>query len=153
MIKFSQRSLGNLQECHIDLQKVFTFVAALSNVDFVIVKGHRSIKEQQELYAQGRTKKGSIVTNADGVNKKSKHNEFPSRALDIIIYTKDPIVGKKITYDMSHLSYIAGIVRACSQILLDRGEITHMVRWGGNWDSDDVLLYDQKLIDGPHFEI
>lgn len=38
-----------------------------------IVEGVRTKERQQELYAQGRTAPGPIVTNADGIYKKSEH--------------------------------------------------------------------------------
>lgn len=42
---------------------------------------HRSNEEQNTLYAQGRTTKGKIVTNAKA--GQSKHNKKPSEAFDI----------------------------------------------------------------------
>jgi len=41
--------------------------------DFTITEGVRTAERQQSLYAQGRTQKGIIVTNVDGVKKKSNH--------------------------------------------------------------------------------
>lgn len=38
-----------------------------------IVEGVRTVERQAELYAQGRTTSGPIVTHADGVVKRSKH--------------------------------------------------------------------------------
>lgn len=47
---------------------------------------YRSPKEQQRLYKQGRFgNPGPIVTQLDGVQKKSKHNFFPSRAVDVCV--------------------------------------------------------------------
>ena len=45
------------------------------------VEGHRSHERQAELYAQGRSRPGSIVTNAKP--GQSRHNDFPSRAVDL----------------------------------------------------------------------
>ena len=39
----------------------------------IITQGARTTEQQQALYAQGRTKPGKIVTNADGVRRKSLH--------------------------------------------------------------------------------
>lgn len=39
----------------------------------LVTAGVRTAEEQAALYAQGRTAPGSIVTNADGVVKKSNH--------------------------------------------------------------------------------
>lgn len=46
-----------------------------------VLEGHRSLGRQAELYAQGRTKPGPIVTNAKP--GQSKHNAYPSRAVDL----------------------------------------------------------------------
>lgn len=51
----------------------------------IITCSYRSPREQQRLYAQGRTAPGGIVTQADGVRKLSKHNAWPARALDTAI--------------------------------------------------------------------
>ena len=46
--------------------------AAKKGIDVVITNGFRSVQEQNQLYDQGRTKKGNIVTNAKG--GESYHN-------------------------------------------------------------------------------
>ncbi len=43
--------------------------AANEGITVVITEGFRSFKEQDELYKQGRTKKGNIVTYARGGNR------------------------------------------------------------------------------------
>lgn len=61
--------------------------------ELILTCTYRSIKEQQILYAQGRTTKGRIVTWVDGVKKKSNHNYYPSRAIDVAV-----VVGGKISW-------------------------------------------------------
>lgn len=73
MNKASNRTKNNLKGVHPDLIMVITYALAISEVDFFVNEGVRTLQRQQELYAQGRTIKGSIVTNVDGVNKKSNH--------------------------------------------------------------------------------
>jgi peptidoglycan L-alanyl-D-glutamate endopeptidase CwlK len=36
--------------------------------------------------------------------------------------------------------------------LLVEGKISHAIRWGGDWDSDDIFD-DQNFDDLPHFEL
>jgi peptidoglycan L-alanyl-D-glutamate endopeptidase CwlK len=153
--KFSSSSADKLKSCHIDLQKVINLAISRSNIDFGISQGERSVKTQQEYYAIGRTveKHKSTITNIDGVKKLSKHNHSPSQAVDIYVYHSDASTRTKIIYDTMHLSYIAGLIDSCAQELLAKKEITHKVRWGGNWDSDGIIVYDQSLNDLPHFEI
>lgn len=73
MNKMSNRSKNNLKGVHPNMIMLVSYALAISEVDFFVNEGLRSLQRQQELYAQGRTTKGSIVTNVDGVNKKSNH--------------------------------------------------------------------------------
>ncbi|MED0738884.1 M15 family metallopeptidase, partial [Aneurinibacillus thermoaerophilus] len=69
------------------------FEAWQRGIYVLITQGYRSIAEQNELYAQGRTKPGKIVTNAKGGT--SYHNY--GLALDFALYTPD---GKQVVWDM-----------------------------------------------------
>lgn len=65
-----------LQGLHPQLiSKVNQVIAAMHALgfDLVVTQGLRTTQQQQALYAQGRTKPGHIVTNADGVTNKSNH--------------------------------------------------------------------------------
>jgi len=153
--KFSNNSATKLATCHEDIQKVFNLVISRSNVDFGIAEGYRTVEKQQSYYAIGRTIQlhRSTITNVDGIVKKGKHNYNPSKAIDIYVWHDDTNTRKKISYDGMHLAYIAGLVDSCSKELKDKGEITHNITWGGNWDSDGIIIFDQNLDDMPHFEI
>lgn len=142
MNKFSANSLDNLNSCEPDLMDVFLLAIQRSCIDFGVSEGHRSVARQQALYEQGRTKPGHIVTYIDGINKKSKHNEYPSKAADIFAW-----VSGKVSYEVKDLCYIAGVVMSCAQ------ELAVDMRWGGNWDRDGIIIADQNFIDLPHFEI
>ena len=60
-----------------------------------------------------------------------------------------------IIYDEVHLAFVMGIIWACGQELKEQGEITHNLRWGGNWDTDGVIALDrdQSFDDLPHIEL
>lgn len=139
--KFSDTSAQRLSTCTNNLQRVFNLAIKRSNVDFGIACGRRTIEEQQELYAQGRTKEGSIVTNVDGFNVLSKHNENPSEAVDIYAW-----INGKASWEDKPLCYIAGVIMSCAK------ELGVKLRWGGNWNSNGVIISDQNLKDLPHFE-
>jgi peptidoglycan L-alanyl-D-glutamate endopeptidase CwlK len=87
----------------------------------------RSVEEQQRLYAQGRTTPGQVVTQIDGLTKKSKHNLEPARAIDIAIS-----VGGKVSWDPDEYKRAAVYLKA-------RG-----ASWGGDWLT---------FRDYPHFEV
>lgn len=146
MKSFGKNSTDKLSTCHPDLQKIYNLAISRTNIDFGISEGHRDLDRQYQLYLEGKSK-------IDGVNKKGKHNYEPSLAVDIYIYHPDYNTRKKIIYDKVHLAYIAGIVRSCAEELYEKGEVTHKIRWGANWDSDGVIDLDQSFDDYPHTEL
>jgi hypothetical protein len=88
-----------------------------------VTSGFRTWKEQDELYAQGRTKAGSIVTNAKG--GQSNHNF--GTAIDVV-----PIVGGKADWNTKRWNDIAKVGKEVGFV------------WGGDWKG---------LVDKPHFEM
>ena len=152
---FGENSNRKKETCHKDLQKILDLAISRSNIDFGIAEGHRPVSVQQEYYAIGRTKDlhKKPITNVDGLIKKGKHNYQPSLAADLFIWHPDKKTRQKIAYDNVHLSYIMGIIWSCAAELLEKGEITHRLRWGGNWDNDQELIYDQSFDDLPHIEL
>lgn len=146
MYSFGSNSLMNLSTCHPDLQKVLSLALSRSEIDFGISEGHRSLERQLKLFREGKSK-------IDGISRKGKHNYKPSMAADIYVYHPDVDTRKKIIYDRVHLAYIAGVIQSCAKELLEKGEITHKLRWGGNWDSDGIIGLDQSFDDFPHHEL
>lgn len=142
MYSFGKKSMEKLLTCHEDLQKIMNLAISRSRVDFGISEGHRSEERQKELYQEGKT---TVL--------KSMHNNNPSLACDIYAYHKDPKTRRKKQYDKGTLCYIAGVVVSCTKELLEKKEIEHTVRWGGNWDCDGEILTDHDFEDMPHFEI
>lgn len=103
-------------------------------VPIVITQGLRTIAEQDELYAQGRTKPGQIVTNAKGGY--SNHNF--GMAIDFALLLPD---GKNVSWDMKRDGNGSGTadwydVVAVAKVL--------GFAWGGDWNS---------FKDYPHFEM
>ena len=153
--EYGSSSLEKLNTCHPDLIKIAQLVIKRTKIDIGISEGHRPVERQQFLYSIGRTIQlyKQPVTNVDGVKKKGKHNYKPSKALDFYVYHPSRSVRTKIAYDTNHLCYIAGIFDSCAKELYDRGEISYLIRWGGNWDQDGVIAYDQSFDDMPHVEL
>jgi peptidoglycan L-alanyl-D-glutamate endopeptidase CwlK len=136
-MKFGSRSLRNLLGVHPDLVRVMDEAIKDTPVDFTITDGVRTVQEQQALYAQGRTRPGAIVTNTDGVKKKSNHqvkDDGYGYAVDLYPYLN----GKVDVNAVKELRVIA------SHILATAGRLNVPVEWGGNWKT---------LRDLPHFEI
>jgi len=143
---FGKNSKAKLETCHLDLVKIHKLAIQRTRVDYGISEGHRSIERQKELFDKG-------YSQIDGINKKGKHNYKPSLATDIYIYHPDLATRRKLAYDKCSLCYVAGIIISCAKELYEMGKITHKIRWGGNWDKDGIILYDQSFDDLPHFEL
>lgn len=138
--KLGERSLNNLDGVHPNLVKVMKAAIVNSPVDFTITEGIRTLKRQQELYAQGRTKPGIRVTNADGIRNKSNHQAkadgfghavdlYPFFLGQVQVNHKDTIKNLKLISD--HIKKVAK-------------ELGIEITWGGDWKSP---------YDPPHFEL
>lgn len=141
MYKFSKTSKARLETCHHDLQLIMNETIKITNIDFGISEGHRSIEKQQQYFLEGKSK-------IDGINTKGKHNYSPSMAVDIY-----PYFNNQARWDKEHLTYLAGLIHGVAEMLWQQNKINHTIRWGGNWDMDGVILLDQSFDDRPHFEL
>lgn len=143
MANYSIKSLDKLLTSHRDLVKIFTYV--IRHFDCTILYGHRTPKEQYQLWLKGREDDEDIVTYLDGYKKLSKHNAMPSMATDAVSY---PINWK----DLSQHYYFAGYVKAVADMLYDQCKITHKVRCGADWNKN-MQVSDEKFMDLFHFEL
>ena len=94
----------------------------------------RTVKEQDELYAQGRTKPGSIVTNAKGSNYSSMHQW--GIAFDFYLDMDIDKDGKKSDDAFNNSKKTFQKVGAIGKNL--------GLEWGGDWRS---------IVDMPHFQL
>ena len=117
-----------LQQLHPALASaVRAIVADLASRGIVVevVQGLRTYKEQDELYAKGRTKPGPIVTQARG--GQSNHNF--GLAVDLCPFTNDK---PDWNAPMSVWAAIGASAEA------------HGLEWGGSW---------KKFLDKPHVQL
>jgi len=135
----SKKSLSKLSECDVDLQELMQEAIKDSPYDFGIMSGYRSPVKQNELYQKGRSVDGGIVTYCDGYIKKSKHNNSPSLAVDIMCYA-----GGKITWSPVVYLEVGTHIMEIAETLFEKGIINNRISWGGHW---------HKFKDWPHFQI
>lgn len=107
---FSQRSLRNL-DVHPDLVKVAKRALALSEVDFIITDGGRSVAEQRENVRKG-------------VSKTMNSRHLTGHALDFVA-----LVDRRATYEKGYMKRIADAFKAAGDEILGPGR----VEWGGDW--------------------
>jgi len=146
MYSFGKRSRSRLDTCHPDL--ILIMEEAIKIFDFSVLEGIRSTEQQQEYFETGRSK-------LDGINKLSKHQDHGdnlSYAVDIMPYARgtNAFSGKEL--DKARFYFLAGVVKMATAKLQEEGKISHSIRWGGDWDSDNIFD-DQDFFDTPHFEI
>ncbi len=119
------------------VEAVTRVLAAMAALGFPmkVVQGVRTLAEQQELYAQGRSIPGAIVTNADGVRNPSNHQpkaDGLGYAVDCAFIDNPATPVIETWSDRSPW----GAYGACAKAL--------GLRWGGDFKS---------IPDRPHIEL
>lgn len=127
-LPLSKQSQDRLSECDPRLVTLVTEVAR--EFPLLVLAGHRGEAEQNAAYQSGHSKLAW---------PKSKHNAVPSQAVDLAPF---PYNAK----DRDRLLLFAGIVLGIAS------RLKIPIRWGGDWDSDQ-LLADEKFPDLFHFEL
>lgn len=140
MPAFSKKSIGMLQQCHPDLQKVM--MEAIKIIDFSVTEGARTKEKQIEYFKTGRSK----TLNSKHLPKYCKEiGKECSFAIDVVPY---PISWD----DRERFCLLAGIVLGIAKILKDKGIIKSDIRWGGDWNRNNITK-DESFSDLPHFEV
>jgi len=134
--EMDDRTLRNFRTLEPKAQEKFTpfirqakAVANSYGVEYVAISGTRGKKEQNDLYAKGRTKPGRVVTNA----RYGYSNHNFGIALDFGVF-------KGTRYlDSSDPELAAKVHKAVSLVAKQHG-----IDWGGSWNG---------FRDLPHFEV
>lgn len=143
MAKWSSRSLAAYETLHPSLQLLCDKVLQIH--DCSIVYGYRSKELQDKLHAEGKSKLKF---------PQSKHNTFPSEAVDLIPYVKgqDP-------YHLPLITHFAGIVLGVARELYNSAQMRYRIRWGGNWSTQPdnpsftEILEQGRFFDAAHYEL
>ncbi len=116
-----------------DRKNILIEEAAAINIDVFITEGNRSIERQNQLYEQGRSKEGNIVTHARG--GESYHNY--GLAIDYALRNEAGEIIWDIHYDGNHNGQPDWFEVA--DIAKDLG-----FEWGGDW---------RNFKDYPHLQM
>jgi peptidoglycan L-alanyl-D-glutamate endopeptidase CwlK len=126
--KHSARSLKNLQGVHPDLRRVFDRALAISDMDFVIIEGLRTVERQRQLVAAGASK-----------TMNSRH--LTGHAVDVCPMVDISGNGKVETSEM----FNPRLLTKLSQHVKAAAEIEGVaIAWGGDW---------RTFKDLPHWEL
>lgn len=120
MNRWSTSSKRKLDTCVPEIQELFN--AVLQKMDCTVIFGHRGEELQNEAYEKGFSKLPW---------PRSKHNRFPSKAIDIMPYPVD-------WNDMGRLIEFSKIVKETAE------EMSIDIEWGGDWTN---------FFDGAHWEV
>jgi peptidoglycan LD-endopeptidase CwlK len=123
----SAKSLAKLDGVHPDLVRVVKRAIAISEVDFAVIEGVRTMARQRELVASGASKtlKGRHIPDNNRCGM--------SCAVDLAAF-----VGGKIEWSWPLYPKIAAAMKQAA------AELAVPIEWGGDWKT---------LRDGPHFQL
>jgi peptidoglycan L-alanyl-D-glutamate endopeptidase CwlK len=148
----SNRSLDKLEGVHPDLVAVVKRAIQITDVDFGVTYGVRTLAEQEELYNSGRSQ-----------TMKSKHliqDDGYSHAVDLVAY-----FGSNVSWELNVYDNI------CDAMAIAAEELEVPIKWGAAWSEGDIRFYEdtaedamnayidlrrsegrRPFIDAPHFE-
>lgn len=130
----SERSEKNLEGVDERLANVVRKVAETYSI--LVIEGLRTKERQADLYAQGRTKPGKVIT----WTMKSKHLE--GKAVDVVLLRNGKI----------HWEDPSDFVELGKVMLETATAMGVKLRWGYDWDRDSDIR-EKGENDGPHFEL
>ncbi len=130
MYSYGTNSTIELATCTSNIQTVFN--AAIKIRDISILEGRRSNDRQHKLFLEGKSKLDA---------GESKHNHFPSQAVDAIPYPTTSEDWENREYWVEWSSWLKGFASGMGITLIS----------GFDWDND-YDLDDQTFFDGPHFQ-
>ena len=111
MFKFSQRSIKNLEGVNYKLRMVVERALSLSEVDFGITEGVRSLERQKELVASGKSQ-----------TMRSYH--LRGNAVDVVAY-----VNGKVSWEWPLYEKISKAFKEAAK------ELEVKITWGGDWKT------------------
>lgn len=144
--ELSKRSKDRLSGVHPDLVRVVEKAISISDIDFTVLEGVRSIARQEQLVKSGASQ-----------TMRSRH--ITGHAIDLGAY-----VAGQVRWDWPLYYKLAEAVKQAAI------ELSTPIVWGGVWDKllndlgdteDEVAQYvvrrkalgKKAFIDGPHFEL
>ncbi len=145
--KLSQRSLDRLKGLDQDLIDVVQRAIDITEIDFGVSEGLRTLERQKELVEKGASQ-----------TLKSKH--LGGKAVDLVAY-----IGPRVSWELKVYDDIADAMRQAAK------ELDVTLRWGAAWHknltdtdmpSEDLMneyidlrrsQNRRPFIDAPHFEL
>ncbi len=125
------------------LIQVLDLAITISPVDFMVIEGVRTRARQKELYAQGRTKPGKVVTWTLNSNHFVNLATGFGEAFDAL----------PAPYDWSTKGPNGDPFVLMADAIFEAGRRLRIpIRWGADWDQDGNPK-ERGETDSPHFEL
>lgn len=132
MPAFGKASSKNLATAHLNLQWLFKEV--VKHFDCAIICGYRNQADQDKAVDQGYSKNPWPA---------SKHNAYPSLAVDVMPY---PVDWSNDPKNIERITLFAGFVLGVAS------QMGIKIRWGGDWNMD-TQVKDNVFDDFGHYEL
>ena len=151
--RLSQRSMDKLEGVHPAMTAVVERAIQLTDVDFGVTQGVRTLDEQKANVAAGRSQ-----------TMASKHllqDDGFSHAVDVVAY-----VGSDVSWELNMYDNICDAFKTAAE------EVGCSIKWGAAWSEGDIRTYSSSaedammayvdlrrsqgrrpFIDAPHFEL
>ena len=151
--RLSQRSMDRLEGVHPAMTGVVERAIQLTDVDFGVTQGVRTLDEQKANVAAGRSQ-----------TMASKHllqDDGFSHAVDVVAY-----VGSDVSWELNMYHNICDAFKTAAE------EVGCSIKWGAAWSEGDIRTYSSSaedammayvdlrrsqgrrpFIDAPHFEL
>ena len=151
--RLSQRSMDRLEGVHPAMTAVVERAIQLTDVDFGVTQGVRTLDEQKANVAAGRSQ-----------TMASKHllqDDGFSHAVDVVAY-----VGPDVSWELNVYDDICDAFKEAAK------EVGCSIKWGAAWSEGDIRTYEgssedammayvdlrrsqgrRPFIDAPHFEL
>ena len=151
--RLSQRSMDKLEGVHPAMTGVVERAIQLTDVDFGVTQGVRTLDEQKANVAAGRSQ-----------TMASKHllqDDGFSHAVDVVAY-----VGSDVSWELNMYDNICDAFKTAAE------EVGCSIKWGAAWSEGDIRTYSSSVedammayvdlrrsqgrrpfIDAPHFEL
>jgi len=151
--RLSQRSMDRLEGVHPAMTGVVERAIQLTDVDFGVTQGVRTLDEQKANVAAGRSQ-----------TMASKHllqDDGFSHAVDVVAY-----VGSDVSWELNMYDNICDAFKTAAE------EVGCSIKWGAAWSEGDIRTYPSSaedammayvdlrrsqgrrpFIDAPHFEL
>lgn len=151
--KLSKRSLGKLEGVHPDMVAVVKRAIEITDVDFGVTQGVRTLAQQKEYVRTGKsqTMNSKHLPQSDGF----------SHAVDVVAY-----VDGNVAWELNLYDNIADAFKRAAQ------ELDVSIKWGAAWNVTDITKWNgtmeeammhyidtrrsqgkRPFLDGPHMEL